>query len=499
MDEKNIKLFKEVTDVLNKSLWGLTRELTIKSSMPDWELLNTIREKMLSLRTITIETNEQFKYDYFFYLFSKESNLRIENIVIEFDFDNALELKSNFLSILNTRMPGNLKKYILSITIINYYVKTDKNFINPEQFNDFIELKILNLHAIRIEENELNFLILNQIKDFIKDKLEVLTLKNIKRDDSSYFFLSQFTKLNKLTIGFPEDKDFILEPKRIKIYELKTLTNLKEFIITGEIFPHSGLKTSLQEEFVFLKNTTKLEKLQIHNCENLTDGHLKYITNLIKLKELTIFNSNSVAVEFTGDFIKYIKKLSNLKILNISHQSHFTIQELKNNNYIEKLTLFWDYLIIQSRLITNSILHTISNIQKLDLRYTNFSNIEFLAINRKLPKLKYLAFGYPAVKIINGDQIIDKIIKYMPNIEHIEIINLDLSSKKIKDFIKLEKIKQLRMYNIFIEEEDFEYLKTNKKSLEIWYNSEIWEKKKRFSFRNPGCVVCGKYNTNLLL
>ena len=223
-----------------------------------------------------------------------------------------------------------------------------------------------------------------------------------------------------------------------------------------QILPIEILKAinDYDSKFVYCnKFTLQLITKKIYSY-NLTNEQLDIITKLYpNITNLTLFNCKLI----TKIGIKYINRLSNLKILDLSHSNitDWRLKELKNLNNLQILNLTFCFRLSQDAMI-DSLLY--------------FPNLEQLNISK--------CHGIINYKYVNELNLYNKCKKISTKLKYIIISKYDLrnSSDCLPEFIKIHNINyKYYLYgmnytnNIYkIEEEN--QIKYNLKSHMKFYN-----------------------------
>ncbi len=441
----------------------------------EWKsFLKKIAKNIPRLTKIIIHTDNNFRIEYLKYLFSKESKVKIETLKIKFESKkHALSQDEEILNYLNNNMSTIFKGYIKKISVQNYYIPRGYDIekeVRSELFSDFKNMKILILEGILQKEikNKRGPNIygkftcdLFQYLEGLKDSLEILKIFYILKTPNCYKYLSKFTKLKKLTIGFL-DFNTIRRGNLSDTSFLKSLVNLENLYLYNDTF-------LLNNNLDFLIHTKNLKIIHLDSPSGLKDEDLQSLKTLNKLKKLILFYT-----KLSGNFMKYINNLPELEYLSIKenkHENNLNISELKNNKSIKILRLKNSTL---RQTQENHIFHTLQKIWQLNIENTNVRMEYFENFNKQMIHLQYLDIS--TNERIIGDLIIPIILRFFPNLVFLNIQSIRfISSETLRKLVNLKKLQTL-------------YLGTNNTVLRSGY---FWtdEDKKYLKEENPKMFI----------
>lgn len=275
-------------------------------------------------------------------------------------------------------------------------------------------------------------------------------------------YFKYLTKLKKITLICFQDISFdcpisieylnCRQSENILIENLSSLTNLKlfnpsaDYIITNETIQElqklnslhlSGNKLNISM-FKYLRSS-KLEVLDVRDCNKLNDNNLLH---LINLKELTIINCKNISGIFLSKMeqlkklrISYLKKIrlneinkmKNITSLTINHCRNITDKEIKNLSQLKYLKVIDSF----GKILTRQLLHNLKNIETLSITKSN----NLFEDRISLPKLKTLKVDKCLFK--------DKYILCMPNLENLYMHSITFRGK----YLPKLSLKYLTIYN----------------------------------------------------
>jgi hypothetical protein len=160
------------------------------------------------------------------------------------------------------------------LTTLEKLIIHHKYVWNPQyklnELRSLINLKVFEYHNGIVYNDDLNFL-----KELIK--LKRLALINCKIVDSNGLNNIKDLNLKELIIKYSSND---------KLDFVKDLTNLKKLTLKGGKFDGSQL--------IHLRNLTGLTHLNLHDCANITDDSMNYISQLNNLKKLNIIGCDKM-------------------------------------------------------------------------------------------------------------------------------------------------------------------------------------------------------------
>ncbi|KAL9653150.1 hypothetical protein ABK040_006366 [Willaertia magna] len=343
-------------------------------------------------------------------------------------FKSRLEEYKRFISF---EILYEIAKYFDNINDFINLLRMNKFYYNNLLLSEDNEMfnKLFNKIMTCNDNNEYNneFNLQQNLPNYLFNKLEniIISLNNLQT-------INKFKNLKSLTINSYSSREDLQKLQFIQQNNLffNTFINIKE-TLQSLTFHSFDCK---DEDLINLTNLTKLEI----NCGFSSIFTGKCLKNLKQLKSLQIFNNDSVIDE-------YLMDLTNLKELIIGNCKKITEICLQNKFKLERLAIT----------ILEPTTHFYEAIQKLtNLKYLattidshyikSLINLEQLIITGNLKdedfynlkKLKYLYIKYNSV--LNGN-----CFKYLTNLEE-----LRFALKNVKNLNYLKNIKKLYIQGI---------------------------------------------------
>jgi hypothetical protein len=205
-----------------------------------------------------------------------------------------------------------------------------------------------------------------------------------------------------------------------------------------------------------LQNCNKFTLLLVSNkiySYNLTNDQLDIITKYYKnLNQLTLFNCKLI----TQNGIKYINRLTNLKILDLSYSNltDWRISELKYLPNLEVLNLTYCFRL--SKITLLNILYAFLNLKKLNItkcyNFVNYINkndqlLLFLQIKAICPKLTCILLSNYTC---DNNYFMSKSLTFKIEYIDIDYLTVDSSMQYTKDLILRKIEKRLIKLNLLI-------------------------------------------------
>ena len=294
--------------------------------------------------------------NYFYSLLSKVKNLKKFNLI-----SNLIDL--NDIEIYDALMESNCDSLIEFSLRDNYYTHDYcKKFFSMQK-----SLRKVDLSHISAEKELFNSL--------SKDSIEVIT--HLQCYEKDLHFLYEFSKLRTMSVYVPKltENYFNIVSDIINIKYIKILGNYNFMFMCFLSNDKDSFLTHLQnlDQFSVLRRN-KYRDMNI-------DCLLKIITTNTKISYKHIENLNIAECLFTIEGVNCIKKLFNLKYLNIAYNDNVTDSWLIM--IIQKLQKLEKIFVFHCPLITNEAVTKINEIKK---KRKDIHKLEIFIFETKITK-----------------------------------------------------------------------------------------------------------------
>ncbi|EOH99527.1 M6 family metalloprotease domain-containing protein [Enterococcus haemoperoxidus ATCC BAA-382] len=426
---------------------GYNLDLMLTDKVTENRLNKVKRLDMRYDQGISAISDSDYKYDYLLY-FPIGYSKKIENL-------KGIELFNGLEELI---LPYNLSyETIDNLTLINQLPKLNSLGVS-EVSNTFSKVdldlsKIKTLYAEYLDDKDISYLEkmtnLNVIKYYSPD--------GQTHSNSGYIDVSVISTLAKNGHLEKIDSFYFTEPKALK--QLQTIPNLKELVVSISESTEESVtylkqlsnieKLSIKECYLtnsesleIFKNMENLYTLSfgsgdnkidfsvlshLENLKELTvlsrDAKWETLSKLPHLKKLTIRNDNAVIKDLT--FLQNMNSLEKLIIESVDDTNNFAtlggltnltqlsltidnaeakqldMSALGNLTQLKELELHGIYFSNEERPQDSTFLRNLTNLERLNLEFTLFDDIEAI---RLMKNLKYVNYGYC---ILDEKQMLD--------------------------------------------------------------------------------------------
>ncbi|KAG5667672.1 hypothetical protein PVAND_015644 [Polypedilum vanderplanki] len=397
LNEKNVSLCVDYRYLIN----------------PAFDIDNFLQSSASISLTIDYEFSSIKNYNEKLEDFMKFYGYKIKNLTI------ACEISNFTTKILP--MLKNLETLEFHHEILFDDSKIEKLSVKIKKLKIFCNFDLNKLHIFDFEQLEIKTICFKdkeKLQNFLQKHKSIKKVRVIDHNRDN-FDLEKFLKYLQL-----ESLDFFIRFKKDKIVanSLKYQKELKELTL---------FKTSIETFNSVCENLKDLEKLEFGVPDDTTLSDFIKISNLKKLKVLSI---KQMSVECFIEFSKII--FENLKDLTLSLHMEFTENLFDNflQNYSKLKSLDLTILELKCLKVITNVLEKFNNLESLHLYFQISFEIEkseieeFYKTNHKNVKLKTLTFNG---RTFETKKLITKFIHDFPNLENLD--SFDSTPHKLRE------------------------------------------------------------------